>query len=152
MLFLSCAILPENMATGDVSRTIPSFFFLMFLLSALNGIWVFLGRLGKCPCLSPHFVRVFSEKNVTNRVRLRTYLFAILLIVLGLAVAPYCCLYGFFELYLNKYCHVSIFAKNSCVSKMSLSASKTSRNGQFSGSFSAANAFNGRMSTSRYTV
>jgi hypothetical protein len=35
---------------------------------------------------------------------------------------------------------------------MSLSASKTSRNGQLLGSFSDANAFNGRMSTLRYNV
>jgi hypothetical protein len=47
---------------------------------------------------------------------------------------------------LNKFSHVSIFAKNSSASKTSLSANKASLNGQFLGNFSDTNAFNGRMS------
>lgn len=53
---------------------------------------------------------------------------------------------------LSKVSQVSSFAKNSCASKTSLSASKTFRNGQSVGNFSDANAFNGRISISRYTI
>ena len=51
-----------------------------------------------------------------------------------------------------KFSQVSIFAKNSCVSKMPLSASKTFRNGKFLGSSLNANVFSGLMSILRYTV
>jgi hypothetical protein len=47
---------------------------------------------------------------------------------------------------LNKFNHVSIFAKNSCASKTSLSASRASRNGELFGNFADTNAFSGRMS------
>jgi hypothetical protein len=47
---------------------------------------------------------------------------------------------------LNKFSHVSIFAKNSPTSKTSLSASKASRIGEPFGNFSNTKAFSGRMS------
>jgi hypothetical protein len=58
-------------ASGDVSRPNSLFFFLMFLLPALGESGFSGGRLGKFPCLNPHFVCVLSTKNVTSKARLR---------------------------------------------------------------------------------
>jgi len=97
---------------------------------------------------------MFYLQNVTCNARFRTSLWS--WSKLGLCYSTSFTVFnGFFELVVVvfiKFSQVSIFAKNSCVFKMSLSASKTFRNGKFLGSSLNANVFSGLMSILRYTV